>query len=116
MTLDLLTLLAREDKWYLANGRGAMYAPAFPRFLDVPGLWDECYVVDLRLERLFTVLILTGRDFSRSRDYTALRTGRSAPENACRRPISFTTMRRLWRPDRLTIEREANGLECSVER
>lgn len=93
MTLDPLNLLARDDKWYLANGRGAMYAPRFPRFLDAPGFWDECYVADLPLERLFTVLVLEQR-----------------------RPIPFTTRRRIWRPDVLTIEREAEGLECREER
>jgi len=94
MALDPLNHLAREDKWYLANGRGAMYAPPFPRFLDTPGFWDESYVADLPLERLFTALILDDR----------------------RRPISFVTRRRVWRPDRLTIEREADGLECREER
>lgn len=94
MPIDPLNHLAREDKWYLANGRGAMYAPCFPRFLEVPGFWDEAYVADLRLERLFTVLVL----------------------NAGRRPIPFIVRRRIWRPDRLTIEREADGLECREER
>ncbi|UCH36577.1 MAG: hypothetical protein JSV65_09545 [Armatimonadota bacterium] len=94
MAIDPLNHLAREDKWYLANGRGAMYAPASPRFLDAPGFWDESYLYDLPLERLFTVLILDERH----------------------RPIAFSTRRRVWRPDRLTIEREAVGLECREDR
>jgi hypothetical protein len=94
MAIDPLNHLAREDKWYLANGRGAMYAPSFPRFLDAPGFWDESYVADLRLERLFTVLLL----------------------NEDCRPIRLAVRRRIWRPDRLTIEREAVGLECRDER
>ena len=94
MAIDPLHPLAREDKWDLANGRGAMYAPAFPRFLDTPGFWDESYLYDLPLERLFTVLIVDERH----------------------RPIAFSTRRRVWRPDRLTIEREADGLECREDR
>jgi hypothetical protein len=94
MAIDPLNHLAREDKWYLANGRGAMYAPPFPRFLDVPGFWEESYLADIRLERLFAVLILDER----------------------RRPIDFVTRGRMWRPDRLTIERAADSLECREER
>ena len=137
--LDPLNHLAREDKWFLANGRGAMYAPPFPRFVDAPGFWDECYVADLRLERLFTVLILTGRDPS---DAAVPRSGAAhsdaqvamparssavAAEAAMAdtedrapkddpRPITFTTQGRVWRPDRLTIERSAGDLECREER
>ena len=49
--------LARADKWFLTSGKGAVFAPPFPRYLDRIGFWDEVYLADLRLDRLFTVLI-----------------------------------------------------------
>src|SRR5207247_7079054 len=56
--LDPLEYLERDDKWYLGGGSGAMFAPAFPRWLDRFGFWDEAYFADVRVERLFTILIL----------------------------------------------------------
>lgn len=130
MAIDPLNFLAREDKWYLANGRGAMYAPPFPRFLAVPGFWDECYVADLRLERLFTVLILDEehRPVSlpvarplRPRTETCsagpyAREGRGG--GGLRRPGLDTPAPPpvLWRPDVLTIERQNEHLVCREER
>ncbi len=78
--LDPLEYLERSDKWYLGGGRGAMFAPAFPRFLDSLGFWDESYFVDVRLERLFTVLILDEKG----------------------RPLEMRRDRRRWTPDALT--------------
>lgn len=40
----------------MAGGRGAQFAPPFPRFLNAPGFWDEATFADVRLDRLFTVL------------------------------------------------------------
>jgi len=57
--MDVLTRLSRHDKWALAGGKGALSAPPFPKHLTVPGFWDECYLADLRLPRLFTVLFLS---------------------------------------------------------
>ncbi|MEP6757011.1 MAG: trehalase family glycosidase [Chthonomonadales bacterium] len=78
--LDPLEYLERSDKWYLGGGRGAMFAPAFPRNLDSFGFWDESYFVDIRLERLFTVLML-GED---------------------ERPLTIKRDGRRWTPDALT--------------
>lgn len=52
--------LTRQDKWYLGNGRGSVFAPPFPRYLSVPGFWDECHFADIRLERLFTIFLSDG--------------------------------------------------------
>lgn len=78
--LDPLEYLERNDKWFLGGGRGAMFAPAFPRWLDQFGFWDEAYFVDVRLERLFTVLVL-GED---------------------ERPLDLRREGRRWTPDALT--------------
>src|SRR5579871_1431011 len=78
--LDPFSLLERSDKWYLGGGKAAMFAPAFPRFLDTPGFWDEAYFADIRLERLFCLLLLD--------------------ENA--RPLTLRRAVRRWTPDRLT--------------
>jgi hypothetical protein len=78
--LDPLEYLERSDKWYLGGGRGAMFAPAFPRFLHAFGFWDEAYFVDVRLERLFTILVLGEDD----------------------RPLPLRREVRRWTPDALT--------------
>ncbi|MCC6730078.1 MAG: hypothetical protein IT208_12140 [Chthonomonadales bacterium] len=78
--LDPLEYLERGDKWYLGGGTGSMYAPAFPRFLDAFGFWDESYFADVRLERLFTLLLLG--------------------ENA--RPLPLRREGRRWTPDALS--------------
>src|SRR5687767_2732491 len=57
-----------------------MFAPAFPRWLERFGFWDEAYFADVRLERLFTVLLL-GED---------------------ERPLRLTRDGRRWTPDALT--------------
>src|ERR1051326_8781242 len=80
MRVDPLSLLERNDKWYLGGGRAAMFAPAFPRFLDPPVFWDETYYADIRIERLFCLLFLD--------------------ENG--RPLSLRRATRHWTPDRLT--------------
>src|SRR2546426_12335625 len=87
--LDPLEYLEREDKWYLGGGRAAMFAPAFPRWLDRFGFWDEAYFADVRLERLFTVLILDEDE----------------------RPLVLHRETRRWTPDALTqIHVSTDGL------
>jgi len=83
--VDPLTLLTRKDKWFLGGGKGALYAPPFPRFLTSPGYWDESYFADLRLDRLFTVLFLDEQQ----------------------RPLRFRSAIVDWRPDRLVLLHEA---------
>lgn len=81
-TVDPLSLLERKDKWFLGGGKGAIYAPPFPRWLESPGFWDESYFADIRLTRLFTVLFC---DFGG-------------------RPIRFRGEMDSWRPDRMIVE------------
>lgn len=85
--MDPLTLLAREDKWFLGDGKGAIYAPPFPRFLHHPGFWDECYLADIRLNRIFTAIFLDARA----------------------RPVRFRTETKGWRPDRLILEHSTSS-------
>ena len=56
--MDVLARLTRRDKWALGGGKGALCAPPFPRWLTTPGFWDECYLADLRIPRLFTILFI----------------------------------------------------------
>ena len=79
--MDPLARLGRKDKWFLGGGKGAIYAPPFPRHLLAPGFWDECYFADIRIPRLFTAFVLNDQD----------------------RPIRFESYHKGWRPDRLTI-------------
>lgn len=79
--LDPLSLLERPDKWYLGGGSAAMVAPAFPKYLETPGFWDEAYFADIRLERLFCLLLLDERG----------------------RPLTLRCAVRRWTPDRLTL-------------
>jgi hypothetical protein len=88
-----LAQLERKDKWFLGGGKGAIYAPPFPRWLQVPGFWDECYLADIRLLRLFCLLFL----------------GEGA------RPIRTSGQIESWRPDRLVLRHRALGLEV-IER
>jgi len=93
--LDPLEYLERSDKWYLGGGRAACFAPTFPRFLDSFGFWDEAYFADVRLERLFTVLIL-GED---------------------ERPLALRRDVRRWTPDALTqIHTTGDGLRIREDR
>lgn len=82
-----LDRLLRRDKWFLSNGRACLAASPFPRWLSVPGFWDEVYFADIRLPRAFTVLF--------ARDG---------------RPVHATTSPdREWRPDRLVLEHAVGG-------
>ncbi len=85
---DPFSLLERTDKWFLGGGRATIYAPAFPRHLDTPGFWDESYFADIRLERLFCLLIL----------------------DAHGKPLPLHCVIRRWTPDRLTLLYTVEGL------
>ncbi len=65
----------------MGGGTGSIYAPVFPRWLHAPGFWDDCFLADIRLSRLYTVLIL--------------QEGKQA---------HFRSRIVDWRPDRLIIE------------
>ena len=79
--LDPLSLLERTDKWFLGGGKAALYAPAFPKHLDTPGFWDEAYFADIRLERLYCLLLL----------------------DESGKPLTLRCALRRWTPDRLTL-------------
>ncbi|HEY0867693.1 MAG TPA: hypothetical protein VGE01_09950 [Fimbriimonas sp.] len=85
--MDPLLLLARDDKFFLGGGRGAIYAPPFPRFLLSPGFWDECFFADLKISRLFGLLV----------------------SDASGRPIRLSGRHAGWRPDRLIIDHTGAG-------
>lgn len=84
--MDPLTLLTRKDKWFLGGGKGALYAPPFPRHLAATGFWDECLFADVRLERLFNVQFL----------------------GPFGRPCRFSSRVVDWRPDRLILLHECD--------
>lgn len=79
--LDPFSLLERTDKWFLGGGKAALYAPAFPKHLDTPGFWDEAYFADIRLERLYCLLLL----------------------DESGKPLPLRCALRRWTPDRLTL-------------
>lgn len=81
MRMDVLDLLRRQDKHFLGSGRGALYAPPFPKFRRTIGFWDECFFADLRIERLFTVLLL----------------------DSSGAPMSYRSEVVEWRPDRFVL-------------
>lgn len=79
--LDPLEYLERSDKWYLGGGGAVCYVPVFPRWLEAPGFWEECHFADVRLERLYTVLLLDENE----------------------RPLVLRREGRRWTPDALTL-------------
>ncbi|HZH99265.1 MAG TPA: hypothetical protein VEX38_09860, partial [Fimbriimonadaceae bacterium] len=91
--MDVLSLLERRDKCFLGGGKGALYAPPFPKHLLAPGFWDECFFADIKIPRLFTVLVLDAQG----------------------RPFRFQSTLESWRPDRLLIRHVSEGLEI-IER
>ncbi|MBC8064885.1 MAG: hypothetical protein H7Y17_08655 [Chlorobia bacterium] len=85
--MDPLSLLERKDKWFLGGGKGAIYAPPFPRWLEKPGFWDESYFADIRLTRLFTVLFC----------------------DSSGRPVKLKGEFISWRPDRMVFEHRSSS-------
>lgn len=74
-----LDSLRRADKWFLADGRGAIWAPPFPVWLREPGFWDPAHFFELSFGPLFTVALV----------------------NASGTDLPLVQTRRDWRPDRL---------------
>ncbi len=56
--MEPIELLARDDKWFLGSGDGAIFAPLAPLWLDHPGFWDAATVYQAEVAPLFTVAIL----------------------------------------------------------
>ncbi|XAL98032.1 hypothetical protein OT109_10525 [Phycisphaeraceae bacterium D3-23] len=82
--------LRRPDKWYLADGRGAIWAPPFPVWLREPGFWDHANLYELSFGPLFSVALVT-------------QAGAEIP---------MAQARRDWRPDRLVcIYQAPDGAE-----
>ena len=69
------------------RGKGAIYAPPFPRWLEKPGFWDECFYADIRLTRLYTVLFC----------------------DSAGRPARLRSELLSWRPDRLIVEHRSDS-------
>ena len=57
-TTDPFSLLTREDKWFLGNGEGMLFAPPFPVWLNTPGFWDEATIFQYSFAPAFTVAFL----------------------------------------------------------
>ena len=81
-TLDRLSSLQRDDKWFLSCGDGILWAPPFPSALHLPGYWDEALVYYHPIAPLFTVA-LVGQDGNE---------------------LQLSQVHRTWQPDRLTVE------------
>jgi hypothetical protein len=56
--IDPVEKLARDDKWQLGAGDGTLFAPTFPRWLDVPGFWDSATILRRSVAPLFTITAL----------------------------------------------------------
>jgi hypothetical protein len=85
--MDVIELLARDDKWYLGSGEGVIFAPPFPAWLDAPGFWDEATIYQYHVAPLFTVTLL---------DHDG-------------REIALSRRSRRWTPAELTVEYDAPG-------
>jgi hypothetical protein len=80
--MDVLKRLCRKDKWFLGGGKGAIFAPPFPRWLTTPGFWDESFIADVKLNRLFCLIFFDSKG----------------------KPVRFQSEIKEWRPDRLVIK------------
>lgn len=88
-------LFARDDKWALGAGDGALFAPRYPLWLDNPGFWDEATLHQYTLGPLFTVAVLD--------------------EQGSELPL--TAVSRRWTPAELTVEyRLPGGITASETR
>lgn len=86
-SIDPLTYLERQDKWYLGGGRATCFAPPFPLHLDALGFWDEAHFCEVPLPRLFTCFVV-------------------GPTGT---PLRLRRLSRSWRPDRLRQTFECEG-------
>ncbi len=87
-----LDALRRADKWFLADGRGAIWAPPFPVWLREPGFWDPAHFFELSFGPLFTVALV----------------------NASGAELPLVQTRRDWRPDRLVcVYQTPDGTELT---
>ncbi len=95
MTIEPLELLARDDKWSLGCGDGAIFAPAAPLWLDVPGFWDGGTIYQTEITPLFTVAVLDEEGHE----------------------LALKLQSRRWTPAELTLEyRLSNGVTATEVR
>ena len=93
--VEPLELLARDDKWYLGCGDGAIFAPPFPLWLDVPGFWDGATIYQVDVAPLFTVSALDEEGHE----------------------LALKLQSRRWTPAELTLEyRLSNGVTATEVR
>ena len=85
---DVLELLRRHDKWFLGHAPGLIHAPPAPIWLEYPGFWDAAHYLHFPIEPVFTYALLD-EDL---------------------RPVPLRFKKRNWRPDRLEVVFEAEGL------
>lgn len=90
-----LAHLARADKWFLADGCGAIWAPPFPVWLREPGFWDAGHLYEVEVGPLFTVALIDANGIA----------------------AELTQTHRHWRPDRLVCHyRSTDGAELTETR
>ena len=93
--IDPVALLARADKWFLSATDGIAFAPPFPKWLDVPGFWDEATLHHYSFAPLFTVSAIDDEG----------------------RPLAMRAVARRWTPAELTVDyRLSNGMMASEVR
>jgi hypothetical protein len=93
VVIDVLRLLARPDKWYLGAGDGLVWAPPFPRWLDVPGFWDEAHLFQYAVSPGFTVSFVVNGE-----------------------PLAVRCRSRSWTPAALSLEHAVGGLRARETR
>ena len=93
--IDPFSLLTREDKWFLGNGEGVLFAPPFPVWLNAPGFWDEASIFQYAFAPVFTVAILD--------------------EDGAE--IELTALSRRWTPAEVIVDyRLSNGMTATEVR
>lgn len=93
--IDPFSLLTREDKWFLGNGEGALFAPPFPVWLNSPGFWDEATIFQYAFAPLFTVAILDDNGVE----------------------VDMTALSRRWTPAEVIVDyRLSNGMTATEVR
>jgi len=91
--IEAINRLKRNDKWYLGGGNKLIWAPAFPKYLSHPGLWDNSNFYDLKIDPGFTFHIIHKRE-----------------------PVHFKQQTRTWTPDQFVCEWESPSLQMKEEK
>ncbi len=93
MTEGETSVPSRSDKWYLGGGAGLIWAPPFPRWVDVPGFWDEAHLYQYAVGPVFTVSVIVDRE-----------------------PLAWHCRRRTWTPAQLVLDHHAGPLRLRERR